>query len=215
MIDKKFFDANKHENIPGALKEERHGRRGCRPLGPRPGMTDESRICPPCMEDGPFPPKHFPHHSEPDSLMGQWMRAHRALERMPADHRGVKRVLRLLDLGGGSMTQHELMQLMDVRPGSLSELLGKMEARGLIARERGESDHRRVTICLTDAGQEKAKERGRRDLFAALDDAEKEQLKTLLAKLTASWEDRPEKDAVTAEDKLPEEDREAKDKSEN
>ena len=224
MIDRKFFDENhRPEKAP----------RGCRPLGPRPGMNDESRTGRPRMEDHPFPPmarpifpctpkdrmagpchggteegRRFPHHFDPDSLIGLWIRSHRALERMPADHRGVKRVLRLLDLGGGSLTQRDLMQLMDVRPGSLSELLGKMEAHGLITRERREEDHRCVTITLTDAGREKAKERGRRDLFAALNEEEKEQLKAILAKLTASWENRPAKNETAGEDTAPDTDQE-------
>ena len=144
----------------------------------RPGRAFPGRM------GRPFPPM-----PDPDSLTGLWIRSHRALERRPADHRGVRRVLRLLDLGGGSLSQRELTELMDVRPGSLSELLGKMEARGLISRIRSGEDHRRVTVSLTEAGAAKAAERGPRDLFAVLTDGEKEQLKALLAKLTASWED--------------------------
>ena len=143
---------------------------------------------------GPFFPgrgpmgRPFPPLPDPDSLMGLWIRSHRALERLPMDHRGVRRVLRLLELADGSLSQRELTELMDVQPGSLSELLGKMEARGLISRIRSEEDHRRVTVSLTDAGRAKAAEHGSRDLFAALEEDEKEQLKALLAKLTADWE---------------------------
>ena len=150
----------------------------------------------PHRPEGPFFPGHgpmgrpFPPMPDPDSLMGLWIRSHRALERRPADHRGVRRVLRLLDLGGGNLSQRELMELMAVQPGSLSELLSKMEARGLITRTRSEEDHRRVTVSLTEAGKEKAAERGPRDIFSALSNDEKEQLRSLLAKLTAAWEDR-------------------------
>ncbi|MBO4838090.1 MAG: winged helix DNA-binding protein [Lachnospiraceae bacterium] len=182
-------DCRRPEGRPGHChRPEGHPGHGrcCRPEGP-----DFPR------PEGPAPffPGHgpmgrpFPPLPDPDSLMGLWIRSHRALERRPADHRGVRRVLRLLDLGGGSLSQRELTELMDVQPGSLSELLGKMEARGLISRIRSEEDHRRVTVSLTEAGRAKAAERGPRDLFAALNDEEKKQLKALLAKLTAAWED--------------------------
>ena len=131
----------------------------------------------------------------PDSLMGLWIRSHKALERRPADHRGVRRVLKLLKLGGGSLSQRELTELMGVMPGSLSELLGKMEARGLITRVRDEEDRRKVTVTLTEAGTAKLEAQRPHDIFAALDENEKEQLKTLLAKLTAAWEQKDEKPA--------------------
>ena len=141
---------------------------------------------------------------DPNSLMGLWIRSHKALERMPMDHRGTRRVLRLLDLGGGSLSQRELTELMDVQPGSLSELLGKMEARGLITRVRLEEDHRKVTVSLTDSGKERAARRGPGDIFSVLDESEKEQLKALLAKLTAAWEGRPQ--SGPANDTQPQED---------
>ena len=194
-------DGCRREHRKGCHRPEGRPGRGCRRpeqaygadrpegrpgSGPGFGSGPEGRPCRafPGPMGRPFPPM-----PDPDSLTGLWIRSHRALERRPADHRGVRRVLRLLDLGGGSLSQRELTELMDVRPGSLSELLGKMEARGLISRIRSGEDHRRVTVSLTEAGAEKAAERGPRDLFAALTDGEKEQLKALLAKLTASWED--------------------------
>ena len=154
-------------------------------------------------EGHPFPGhgrRPFPPMFDPDSLMGLWIRSHKALERRPSDHRGVRRVLRLLELGDGSLSQRELTELMDVQPGSLSELLGKMEFRGLITRERDEQDRRKVTVSLTEAGKEKAAQRGKRDIFAALDESEKEQLKAILSKLVASWEDRPQADAEQEEE---------------
>lgn len=167
-----------------------HGFKGM----PGPGMPGRA----------PFGPHHmgrpFPPMIDPDSLLGLWIRSHKALERRPMEYRGTRRVLRLLDLGGGSLSQRDLTELMGVMPGSLSELLGKMEARGLITRIRLEEDRRKVTVSLTEAGKEKAAERGRRDIFATLNDEEKEQLKTLLAKLTAAWEDRPEAARKEAEE---------------
>ena len=172
------------------------------PFGPgchRPeGMPGPAPFGPDCRRPegmpgpAPFGPHHmgrpFPPMPDPDSLMGLWIRSHKALERLPLEHRGTRRVLRLLDLGGGSLSQRELTELMGVMPGSLSELLRKMEARGLITRIRLEEDRRKVTVSLTETGKEKAAERGHRDIFAALDENEKEQLKALLKKLTEAWE---------------------------
>ncbi len=209
-------DEMKQEDGPEDCR--RGHKRGCRrpegwrgpeaPFGPgchrhegRPGpecYRPEGRPGPGCHRPEGAPHPFFPGHGpmgrpfppmfDPDSLIGLWIRSHRALERMPMDHRGVRRVLRLLELGGGSLSQRELTELMAVQPGSLSELLGKMEARGLISRIRSEEDHRRVTVSLTEAGSAKAAERGPRDIFAVLNEDEKEQLKGLLAKLAEAWE---------------------------
>ncbi len=175
---------------PGFGPRPEDFREGCRrPEGP--GCDRGHQKMPFHGVHGPMG-RPFPPMPDPDSLMGLWIRSHKALEHMPADHRGVRRVLRLLELGGGSLSQRELTELMGVQPGSLSELLGKMETRGLISRLRSEEDHRRVTVSLTEAGKTKAAERGPRDLFAALDEDEKEQLKGLLTKLITSWEGRPQ-----------------------
>ena len=191
-------DRGRHCHRPEGM-----GRPGChRPEGMPgpfgPGCRKPGDFGPGCHRPegmpgpAPFGPHHmgrpFPPMIDPDSLMGLWIRSHKALERLPLEHRGTRRVLRLLDLGGGSLSQRELTELMGVMPGSLSELLGKMELRGLITRIRLEEDRRKVTVSLTETGKEKAAERGHRDIFAALDESEKEQLKALLKKLTEAWE---------------------------
>ena len=178
---------NGREDGKGCRRDR--GRHCHRPEGMgRPGCHRPERMPGPA----PFGPHHmgrpFPPMIDPDSLMGLWIRSHKALERLPLEHRGTRRVLRLLDLSGGSLSQRELTELMGVMPGSLSELLGKMELRGLITRIRLEEDRRKVTVSLTETGKEKAAERGHRDIFAALDESEKEQLKALLKKLTEAWE---------------------------
>jgi DNA-binding MarR family transcriptional regulator len=186
-------------DIAGSDKENgREDGKGCRRDRGRHCHRPEGMGRPGCHRPegmpgpAPFGPHHmgrpFPPMIDPDSLMGLWIRSHKALERLPLEHRGTRRVLRLLDLGGGSLSQRELTELMGVMPGSLSELLGKMELRGLITRIRLEEDRRKVTVSLTETGKEKAAERGHRDIFAALDESEKEQLKALLKKLTEAWE---------------------------
>jgi len=93
----------------------------------------------------------------------------------------------------GTMTQREMMELVDVRSGSLSEVLGKLEAAGYILRTPNEADRRSVDVALTDKGREAAEEAFARraqmtaGLFSALNEEEKAALNALLEKLGADW----------------------------
>ena len=49
-----------------------------------------------------------------------------------------------------SMTTQELMEVLDLRPSSMSELLAKLEDRGLIVRSQSEDDKRVNIVSLTD-----------------------------------------------------------------
>lgn len=106
---------------------------------------------------------------------------------------GQKRVLIILR-ESGSMTQKELTDRLGVQPGSVSEVLGKLEAAGLIRRVPNGTDRRTTDICLTEAGEVAAQEaytqrRQRHQLmFSSLTDQEKDQLLLLLEKLNADWE---------------------------
>ena len=93
-------------------------------------------------------------------------------------------VLRILDREG-SPDQQSLLRELRVRPGSLSELLGKLEQKGLIERERSESDRRRVIVRLTEAGRQALTpgEISADDPFAVLTDEEQTALRALLGKV--------------------------------
>ncbi len=56
---------------------------------------------------------------------------------------------------GGEMSQQELGMHFDLKPGSLSEILSKLELNGLIERSRNPKDRRQLTIRLTETGREK------------------------------------------------------------
>ena len=96
-------------------------------------------------------------------------------------------MLRILDREG-ALDQHILRQELHIQPGSLSELLGKLEQKGLIGRERVESDRRRVTVRLTDEGREALTPGGTAadDPFAVLTDEEQSELRSLLEKLLSA-----------------------------
>lgn len=58
----------------------------------------------------------------------------------------------------GTITQKDLAKLLYIRPTSLSELLLKLEQKGLVKRVPSDTDKRISLVSLTDTGKEKAKE---------------------------------------------------------
>ena len=103
----------------------------------------------------------------------------------------------------GSMTQKALMSILQIQPGSLSEVIAKVESAGLVERRRCEDDRRNFEVRLTEEGEQQAQafERDREDmaklLFETLDDSEKQTLSGILTKLHAHW------DVCTFERRLP------------
>lgn len=106
---------------------------------------------------------------------------------------GKGRLLVVLYRNGSSITQRDLLDLVNIRSASLSETLCKMEKDGLINREKCENDRRNVLITLTEAGIEAAKECTRRqhddavELFSVLSHEERRQLLGMLTRLHDSW----------------------------
>lgn len=104
-----------------------------------------------------------------------------------------KRVLIILR-ESGSMTQKELTDRLGVQPGSVSEVLGKLEAAGLIRRVPNGTDRRTTDICLTEAGEVAAedaytqRQQRHQQMFSSLTDQEMDQLLLLLEKLNADWD---------------------------
>lgn len=96
---------------------------------------------------------------------------------------------------GGEMSQQELGLHFDLKPGSLSEILSKIECAGLIERSRNPKDRRQLTIRLTEAGWEKAhveqaaRLRFREQAFSALTHDEREDLAEMLDKIRVTWEE--------------------------
>lgn len=94
-----------------------------------------------------------------------------------------------------TMTQKELQEILDIQPGSLSEVLKKLEVGELIVKTADEEDKRSMNVSLTIKGKEAVaelranKEEKISKMFAALDEEEKKTLVTLLAKLMKSYKD--------------------------
>ena len=104
---------------------------------------------------------------------------------------GQGRIMHLLD-ENGPMSQKELQTKMNVQSGSISEILTKLEREELIVRRKDENDRRRVIVALTEKGRTHAVEyhkgRQEKDWFAALDEAQRQELQTLLQLLLTSWQ---------------------------
>ena len=79
-------------------------------------------------------------------------KVHYGLRHNAESRGGQGRILSLL-LRRGGISQRELMDIVSVRAGSLSEVLGKLEENGWISRAPNEEDRRRADISLTPGGR--------------------------------------------------------------
>lgn len=110
-----------------------------------------------------------------------------------------KRILILLREHDG-MTQKALTDRLGVQPGTVSEVLGKLEAAGLLLRTANEADRRTTDLWLTEEGKAQAHQayfaRVERhcQMFSGLSDAEKTTLLRLLEKVNGDWEQRYQKE---------------------
>lgn len=103
-----------------------------------------------------------------------------------------KRVLIVL-LQSGPVTQTALTDHLHIQPGSVSEVLGRLEELGLIMRTANEADKRTVIVSLTESGTMEAKEalcqrqKRQKEMFQVLSEEEQEELLGLLEKITSDW----------------------------
>ena len=104
-----------------------------------------------------------------------------------------KRILMML-LETGPVTQKKLTALLGIQPGSASEVIGKLEAAGLIARTPSPEDRRTTDVCLTEAGAVAAREalavreKRHETMFSCFTPEEKQTLLQLLEQLNTFWE---------------------------
>ena len=87
------------------------------------------------------------------------------------------------------ITQKVLAQKMHIRPQSLTGVLEKLEDKGLIRRQRSETDKREQNVFITDEGKKLSadltakRDRITEELFSILSDEEKAELYRLLTKV--------------------------------
>jgi DNA-binding MarR family transcriptional regulator len=108
--------------------------------------------------------------------------------------RGQRKILLIL-AEHPEISQKELQELLGIESGSMSEIVIKLEHKGLITRTKDETDKRMTKLMITNLGLELSKEIGTRDaeddklLFGTLTEEEQEQLKALLKKMLQGWEE--------------------------
>jgi DNA-binding MarR family transcriptional regulator len=126
------------------------------------------------------------------ALLGHY--AMRKLREVHIRHELTPRQFQLLGLlhDRGPMGQRELGQMMEIDPSILVTLLNPLEAEGLLSRRRDELDRRRHLVRLTARGERRlaaaarAQREAEEELFAGLDEAQREQLRVLLIALNDS-----------------------------
>ena len=118
----------------------------------------------------------------------------RAYHRRDHAHHAQNHVLSIIR-EHGSINQGELLEILDVRSSSLSEVLGKLELNGLITRARNEKDRRSFVVTATEQAETAPTSLGDSEqessnaLFSCLDDTEREQLRNILEKIADSLKD--------------------------
>lgn len=110
------------------------------------------------------------------------------------------RVIRFLH-NHGSVSQGELQLILGIKAATMSEMINRLEEQGLVTRAMSKVDKRIRVLSLTEKGEARYIEQMEREeklnLFSALSSEEKEQLETLLGKLSYDWRRR---DQQTDED---------------
>lgn len=133
---------------------------------------------------------HSMHHHKPDGGLGGLLDrcGHIFAHRIGGGKRGQDSILSLIAQRPG-LTQKELGEHLGIQPASVSELLMKLERKGLIIREKDEQDRRSIRVRLTANGEALAATPANEneDPFQALSAEEQVQLQALLEKLLADW----------------------------
>ena len=106
---------------------------------------------------------------------------------------GKQHILIELHAHDGQMTQRDLQEASCITSASLSEVIAKLEAEGLVTRERSETDRRQLTVTLTEEGSARAREVIRtraefeRAAFDCLSPEETARLAGTLDRVAARW----------------------------
>lgn len=138
---------------------------------------------------------HIAHREE--DLLSLLLKSSHFLHHRRGGRRGQGKILKIL-AQSPQISQKELQEQLGIESGSMSELVIKLEHKGLITREKDEADKRMTTLRITDLGLELSKELETEAygeaqlLWSGLSIEEQEQLKQLLSKLLIGWENSQE-----------------------
>jgi DNA-binding MarR family transcriptional regulator len=129
-----------------------------------------------------------------DDLLSLLAKCSHILHHKKGGKRGQGKILKIL-AKRQEINQKELQEILGIESGSMSELVIKLEQKGLITRTKDETDKRMTKLMITELGLELSKELETRDeeenklLYGSLNEQEQEELKTLLKKLLQGWEE--------------------------
>ncbi|MCC8104816.1 MAG: winged helix DNA-binding protein [Clostridiales bacterium] len=99
------------------------------------------------------------------------------------------------EASSGGILQRDLQDILHIQSGSLSEIIIKIEAEGLIEKTRSEKDGRQILLRLTPEGERLARsykaehEEKLRQLTSCLSDEEMKELNVTLRQLEQHWKD--------------------------
>lgn len=99
-------------------------------------------------------------------------------------YRGAQSRLLTVVAENDGITQRELAEILDVRPSSLTAMVGKMEQFELIKRKQDEKDQRVMHIYITDKGKEievKSKDDIQKLADLLFENLSEEEIKNMLA----------------------------------
>lgn len=105
---------------------------------------------------------------------------------------GQQRVLTVLSRHG-SMPQSDILEEMGLARATLSELLTRLEEKGLVERTRSKADRRAIVVSLTKKGKTASAKIVNLEsdiadeVFAPLSDAQKDDMKSMLDAMLQSW----------------------------
>ena len=91
----------------------------------------------------------------PDGILQRIRRCGYFLHFKTGGRSGRRRIFFMLSKWG-ELRQRELQDMLGIQSGSLSEVVIKMEADGLIEKVRSQADGRQMVLRLTEAGQRQA-----------------------------------------------------------
>ena len=141
------------------------------------------------------PKKHLDEVENMDDLAMLIRTCSHYIAHQPHRRHGQGRILKIL-AQQGEVTQKELQEYLGIQSGSISEIISKLEMRGMVTKKKDENDKRKVILSITEEGKNKVEscshnttnhENSKEDLFQELTEQEQETLKQLLKKLWNSW----------------------------
>ena len=134
--------------------------------------------------------KNHPHSK--NNLIALFDRCSHIFAHHFANHgRGQNGILEIIHAQPG-ITQKELAEVLSIQPASVSELLMKLERKGLVIRQKDDADRRSIRVALSEEGNQMLQQpkEAPSDPFQILSTEEQEQLLILLEKLLSDWKQR-------------------------